>query len=183
VKTAAWIVLAGSAVFQLGAFLPVSRFYMAAVAERLAIMQNQPIQWMLHLGGMGVGSLIAAAGLIVLGIRLPRGTPTSLGVLAAATVVVGTTLWLWHLQLRIGQPVAFASGENPVWHFAVYTALMQVALLLLAGAFRDAGMPQWMVLVLGGGALLTVLAFVIFQDVPPFLHYVWLLTVSIGLVR
>jgi hypothetical protein len=181
-KLAAWTLVAGSALFQLGAFLPVSRFYMSSTEAKLAIMQEQPVQWMLHLAGMGIGSIIAAVGLMTLIPHLPKGTPSTLGLLSVGCVAIGTILWLWHLQLRINHPVAFASGGNPIWHFAVYTVLMQTGLLLLAAAFHTAGWPRWMVLVLASGTLITILALVVFRDVPPFLHYVWLLTVGIGLL-
>jgi hypothetical protein len=181
-KLAAAVLVAGSALFQLGAFLPVSRFYMASVQERTAIMQDQPLQWMLHLAGMGLGAVVAAVGLGLLALRLPRGTPSTLGLMTVVLVTVGTLLWIWHLWMRIADPAGFASGANPMWHFAAYTVGMQAGLLLLAAAFRQAGLPNWMVLVLAGGSLLTVLALVLFRDVPPFAHYVWLLAVGIGLL-
>jgi hypothetical protein len=181
-KAAAAILVAGSALFQLGAFLPVSRFYMSSLEERLTIMQAQPVQWMLHLAGMGLGAVVAAVGLGLLVLRLPRGLPSTLGLATVILVLLGTLLWVWHLQLRIADPAGFAGGANPMWHFAVYTVAMQVGLLLLAAAFHQAGLPTWMMLVLAGGALLTVLALVLFRDVPPFAHYVWLLAVGIGLL-
>ena len=181
-KIAATILVAGSALFQLGAFLPVSRFYMSSTDEKLAIMQNQTVQWMLHLAGMGFGALIAAVGLLTLLPRLPKGLPSTLGTIAVMCVTVGTLLWLWHLQLRIGAPEAFAAGANPIWHFALYTVLMQMGLLLLAGALHFAGWPPWMVLVPAIGTGLTILALAVFRDVPPFTHYVWLLAVGIGLL-
>jgi hypothetical protein len=180
-KLAALVVAAGSALFQVGAFLPVSRFYMSSVEQKLTIMQDQPVQWMLHLAGMGIGSAIAAAGLALLALRLPRGTPSILALLAVVCVIVGTALWLWHLQLRIADPTGFATGANPWWHFVAYTLLMQVGILVLAAALYSAGLPRWMPLVLAGGTLITVLMLVLMRDVPPLLHYVWLLVVGIGL--
>jgi hypothetical protein len=171
-KLAAAILVAGSALFQLGAFLPVSRFYVSSVQERMAIMQDQPVQWMLHLASMGLGAVVAAVGLGLLTLRLPRGTPSILGLVTVTLVTVGTLLWVWHLQTRIADPAGFAIGANPMWHFAVYTVAMQAGLLLLAAAFHHAGLPTWMVLVLAGGTLLTVLALVLLRDVPPFAHYV-----------
>jgi hypothetical protein len=137
---------------------------------------------MLHLAGMGLGAVVAAVGLGLLVLRLPEGTPSTLGIVTFALVLAGTVLWVWHIQLRITDPAGFASGANPMWHFAVYTVAMQAGLLLLAAAFHHAGLPNWMVLVLAGGALLTILALVLFRDVPPFLHYVWLLAIGIGLL-
>jgi hypothetical protein len=43
-KLAEALLVAGSVLFQLGAFLPVSRFYVSSVQERRAIMQDQPVQ-------------------------------------------------------------------------------------------------------------------------------------------
>jgi hypothetical protein len=180
-KLAAGILVAGSALFQLGAFLPVSRFYVSPVETRLAIMQDQPVQWILHLAGMGLGAVIAAVGLMALVPHLPRGA-SSVGIASAVCVTVGTLLWLWHLQLRISSPAAFAGGANPIWHFAVYTVLMQAGLLLLAAAFYFAKWPLWMILVLALGTSLSILAMVLFRDVPPFVHYVWLLVVGIGMM-
>jgi hypothetical protein len=181
-KLAAAVLAAGSFLFQLGAFLPVSRFYLSSVEERLVIIQDQPVQWILHLAGMGLGSGVAAVGLGLLVLRLPRGAPTTVGLVSLVLVAAGTLLWVWHLQLRIADPAGFASGGNPMWHFAGYTVAMQLGLLLLAAAFHSAGLPRWMVLVLAGGALLTILALVILRDVPPFLHYIWLLAAGIGLL-
>ncbi len=84
--------------------------------------------------------------------------------------------------MRIADPAGFASGANPMWNFVAYTVAMPAGLLLLAAAFHHAGLPIWMVLVLAGGTLLTILALVLFRDVPPFAHYIWLLAVGIGLL-
>jgi len=181
-KLAAAILVAGSALFQIGAFLPVSRFYVSSVQERVAIMQDQPVQWKLHLAFMGLGAVVAAVGLGLLVMRLPGGTPSMIGIVTFALVLAGTVLWVWHLRMRIADPTGFATGNNPMWHFAIYTVSMQAVLLLLAAAFHHAGLPNWMALVLAGGALLTILALVLFRDVPPFLHYLWLLAIGIGLL-
>lgn len=182
-SSATLLLLLGSLTFVVGAFLPVSRMYVLRTAdERLALMRDRSAQWHTHLAMMGGGAVIAAGGMALL--------PATLGATAAAPALVagvavagGTLLWVRHLHLRVTAPEGFAQRTNPHWHFALYTALMQVGLLALALALFRVGMPTWVWLVPAAGTGLTVLAFVVFQDVPPFAHYVWLLAVAIGLLR
>jgi len=177
------LVTAGAALFIAGAFLPVSRVYVLRTAEeKLAIMQGRATMWNVHLGMMGGGAAMAAVGVAALPIG--AAAPVTLSALtAAATMVAGTVLWERHLHLRVRTPEGFAAGRNPHWHFVVYTLLMQVGLLALSLALFRAGAPAWMWVVPVAGTALTLLAFALFQDVPPFVHYVWLLAVGIGLLR
>jgi hypothetical protein len=180
---AALLLLIGSLTFVIGAFLPVSRMYMLRSAQdRLALMQDHSGQWHTHLGMMGGGAVFAAGGMALVPAALgAAGAAPSM--VAAVAVVGGTALWLRHLHLRVTVPEGFAQRTNPHWHFAVYTALMQAGLLALALALFRVGLPTWMWAVPAAGTGLTVLAFVLFQDVPPFAHYVWLLAVAVGLMR
>jgi hypothetical protein len=175
------LVAAGSAIFIAGAFLPVSRVYVLRTAdEKLAIMQGRPTMWNVHLGMMGGGAAMAAVGVAALpiGAAAPVTVPA---LAAAATMVAGTVLWGRHLHLRVRSPEGFASGRNPHWHFVVYTLLMQIGLLAFALALFRAGAPTWMWVVPAAGTGLTLLAFAIFRDVPPLVHYIWLLAVAVGM--
>jgi hypothetical protein len=182
-QTPATLLLLGSIVFVAAAFLPVSRVYMLRTAEeRFALMQERSAEWHTHLAGMGGGAAIAAGGMALLPVALGAAA-TAPAMIAAVAVPAGTVLWLRHLHLRVTDPDGFADRTNPHWHFALYTVLMQVGLLAMALALFRLGAPTWMWVVPAAGTGLTVLAFVVFQDVPPFAHYVWLLAVSIGLLR
>jgi hypothetical protein len=179
----ATLLLLGSVVFVAGAFLPISRMYLLRTPEeRFALMQEQSAQWHTHLAGMGGGAVIAAGGMALLPVALGAAATAPL-MIAAVAVPAGTVLWLRHLHLRVTVPEGFARRTNPHWHFVLYTVLMQVGLLALALALFRLGAHTWLWMVPAGGTGLTVLAFVLFQDVPPFAHYVWLLAVSIGLLR
>jgi hypothetical protein len=182
-QTPATLLLLGSILFVVGAFLPVSRLYMLRTAEaRLALMQERRAQWHTHLAMMGGGAALAAGGMTLLPATLGAAA-TAPALVAAIVVPAGTLLWLRHLHLRVTVPEGFAQRTNPHWHFVLYTALMQVGLLALALALFRLGAPTWLWLVPAAGTGVTVLAFVVFQDVPPFVHYVWLLAVSSGLLR
>jgi hypothetical protein len=197
------LLLLGSLVFVVGAFLPVSRMYMLRTAdERLALMQDRSAQWRTHLAMMGGGAVIAAGGMLLLpatlgsakaagpvlvagatGAAAGGAAITVPAIIAGVAVAAGTLFWLRHLHLRVTAPEGFAQRTSPHWHFALYTLLIQVGLLALALAMFRVGVPTWVWLVPAAGTGLTVLAFVVFQDVPPFAHYVWLLPVAIGLLR
>jgi hypothetical protein len=177
------LLLIGSLTFVIGAFLPVSRMYMLRTADdRLALMRDRSAQWHTHLGMMGGGAVLSAGGVALLPAAV-GAAGTAPAMLAGVAIAGGTVLWLRHLHLRVTAPAGFAQRTNPHWHFAVYTALMQVGLLALALALFRVGVPTWMWAVPAAGTGLTVLAFVVFQDVPPFAHYVWLLAVAVGLMR
>jgi hypothetical protein len=61
-QTPATLLLLGSIVFVVGAFLPVSRLYTLRAAEaRLALMQERSAQWQTHLAMMGAGAAIAVS--------------------------------------------------------------------------------------------------------------------------
>lgn len=78
--------------------------------------------------------------------------------------------------------VAINLGVNN-WIFPAYTLLTQLALMIVGFVLIQRNYPAWLswgVLVLGG---LSILAYLVFKDMPPFVHYVLLLVMGIALVR
>jgi hypothetical protein len=181
-STAALVLALGSAMFIGGAFLPVSRVYaLATPGAKLELIQSRTAMWAVHQSLMGSGSAVTVLGLALMATVLQPGSAMVLaytGVLAAAA---GSTLWVRHVYLRIGNPAKFADGSLPFWQFLVYSVLTQAALLAFGAALFLGGFPLWMAIALTAGALFPFCAYLIFGDVPPFVYYLFTLAVGIGI--
>lgn len=182
-QVTATILIAGSVLFLVGAFLPVARIYVVpSPAEKLAIIGASPGMWRAHLFGMSSGSAVTAVGLTVLVSQLgPPPSATVLGILGAVVLVAGTSFWQRHLYLRVVDLQGFVSDTSPGWHFVAFTALMHVGLLLYGIAFLVGAMPTWLGVMTIGGVALTGTATAIFRDMPPLIYYVFTLTAGLAL--
>ena len=102
---------------------------------------------------------------------------------AAVLLLVGAAVWTWHVYLRAVDPAAFVNGSLPGWHFALYTLLTLVAFLLTGIALLQLGSPPWSGWFLVGGALIFLILYFIFKDIPPFVHYLMGLALGFVLFR
>jgi hypothetical protein len=180
---AGWMLAFGSVLFLIAAFMPISRVYATReVDHQLDLVQGSQWSWRLSQFLFGAGALIAAAGAGWWMLAAPSTWPRVLLVVPAAALAAGALLWSWHTYQRAVDPAAFFSGELPRWPFSVYT-ISTLAAVAFAGAYFLDHQTTWLGLTLTIGATVFLLAFLVFHDLPPFVHYGLLLVMAIHLIQ
>ena len=183
-RLSALAVLLGSMIFLIAAFSPISRVYgIPSAPNRLDLITRSPRAWVVSQVLFGLGALVTALG-VALAAVATRGRPsaTSFSV-AAGLLVIGAVTWSWYVYLRARDPQAFVESALPGWPFVVYTLLTMAAFLLIGFLLLHTGFPAWAAWSLIGGSLLFFILYVIFKDMPPFVHYVLGLILGVVLLR
>ncbi|MDR7160947.1 hypothetical protein [Arthrobacter sp. BE255] len=198
---AAAVMVAGSATFLAGAFMPVSRVYVEADPQRkLAILMADPGQWRAQQMLLAAGTAALPVGVVMLarhwdtgngpepkaGQRLAQG--------AALAWIAGAGLFLGNLKARYRDPEAFALGNMPAWPFQGYMGLSLAGMAALGGGLlarararansgalpQDPRWPGWLNV---GGAGVFAAVLVGTGDLPPLLVYVVELSTGAALLR
>ena len=196
--------VAGSAMFLAGAFMPVSRVYVEGDPQRkLAILLAAPGQWRTQQMLLAAGTAALPVGVVLLartweagsgrgsqeplaGQRLAQG--------AALAWVAGAGLFLGHLKERFRDPEAFALGKMPGGPFEGYMGLSLAGMAALGGgllararAHANSGAlptdPRWPGWLNVGGAGVFAAVLVATGDLPPLLVYVVELSTGAALLR
>ena len=180
-RVAAIILLVGSVLFIIAAFMPVSRVYVEPTpAAKLEIITSNRTAWTASQVLFGLGASIAAIGLGFVAYHL-RTAPGAVWVyIGLAAVILGAVLWDGLVYLRAIDPEGFVEGRLIGWPFPVYTLLTQVGLLAFGVAYLRAGYPAWLGGITVGGAVIFFIVYLVFRDIPPFVYYV--LTFMTGIV-
>lgn len=169
VRTAGWIILAGSVVFFAGAAYGVPQVFMTRSAEeRLAVLRSRADVWRKAQWLYAGGPVLAGAGVLVLSAAWSGPARLFAGG-AGVALLGGAVLWSVSCARRGRRIEEFARGELPAgpWLGYVWLTLAGLALLGLASL----GYQTWIgVLLLIAGGAFTAL-FVIARDIPPFLFY------------
>jgi hypothetical protein len=180
----------GSVLFIIAAFTPLTfRVVMADMEQRVTLIQNERTGWVILNLLFGTGSVLAAVGLALFAQQVqPSGDNTTIRVvsyLAAASVALGALCWVVIVYNRAALPPQELPGNLSInnWIFPAYTLLTQIGLMGVGFVLIQSPYPGWLgwgMLVLAG---LSLAAYLIFKDMPPFAHYVLLLVMGIALVR
>lgn len=183
VRLGALLLLAGTVLFLVAAFSPVSRvFGLDSDDAKLDVIGSSVGAWRLTQVFFAVGAVLAAiaVGWIMMG--ADAEWPAWLRVLPGVLMLVGAILWSVHTFLRAADFDAFVNGALPGWHFATYTVLTIVGLALVGIAFLITG-PRWLGLVLTIGPGLLLVTYLTAKDLPPFAHYLLTLVLAIHVLR
>jgi hypothetical protein len=183
-RVSAITIIAGSVLFLVAAFSPVSRiFAMPDAAVRLEIIAGAPNQWLLAQLLFALGSIVTAVGIGLVAVRFSGQGFTIYLTTSAAVMAVGALLWCWHVYMRAVEPARFVAGEIPLWLFAAYSLLTMAGLALLGTALLQTTLATWVGwLPIGSAALFLILALV-FGDMPPLVYYLITLIVGVVLYR
>ncbi len=180
----------GSVLFIVAAFTPLTfKVIMADVQQRVDLIENERAGWIFLNILFGLGSIIAVIGLALFAQHVQSIensiTMRIVSYLGAAIAAVGAICWViivYNRAVLAPQEVAINLGVNN-WTFPAYTLLTQLALMIVGFVLIQSNYPGWLswgMLVLGG---LSILAYLVFKDMPPFVHYVLLLVMGIALAR
>jgi hypothetical protein len=201
---AAAVMVAGSATFLAGAFMPVSRVYVERDPQRkLAILLADPGQWSTQQMLLAAGTAALPVGVVMLARHWDTGNDRGsqeplagqrLAQGAALAWAAGAGLFLGHLKARYRNPEAFALGTMPFWPFQGYMGLSLAGMAALGGgllararAHANSGAlpqdPRWPGWLNVGGAGVFAGVLVATGDLPPLLVYVVELTTGAALLR
>lgn len=183
-RVAAIILLVGSVLFIIAAFMPVSQVFVEPTpAAKLEIITSNRTAWSASQVLFGLGGSIAAIGLGFVAYHL-HGTPGAVwAYIGLAAVILGAVLWDGHVYLRAIEPEGFVEGRLIGWLFPAYALLTQVGLLAFGVAYLLAGYPAWLGGVTVAGAVIFFIVYLIFKDIPPFVYCVLTFIAGIRLIR
>ena len=172
-RVAATILIVGSVLFIIAAFMPVSRVFVEpSPAAKLEIIDSNRTAWSASQVLFGLGASIAAIGLGFVAYHL-RGTPGAVwAYLGLVAVILGAVLWDGHVYLRAVDPEGFVEGSLIGWLFPAYALLTQLGLLAFGVAYLRAGYSAWLGAITVGGAVIFFIVYLIFKDIPPFVYYI-----------
>ena len=178
---AAVLVLAGSAIFLVGAGIGVPRVFTEPnVAERVRMLDNNLAQWRIAQPLYAIGPLVAAIGIGALSFSVEMGSGRIWLASSCLLLLAGAICWSWSVFLRFRYVREFALGELPGWSFACYVWLTLAGLATLGIGLVVAVFPGWSGWLTLTGCLVFTVAYVRFGDIPPFVFYTLLPVVSLG---
>ena len=183
-RVTAIILLVGSVLFIIAAFMPISRVFVEpSPAAKLEIITTNRTVWTASQVLFGLGASIAAIGLGFVAHHL-RGTPGAVwAYIGLAAVILGAVLWEGHVYLRAVDPEGFVEGRLIGWLFPAYALLTQVGLLAFGVAYLRAGYPAWLGGITVAGAVIFFIVYLVFKDIPPFVYYILTFIAGIRLMR
>jgi hypothetical protein len=190
-KLAGIVFILGSALFIIAAFMPITIKVITAPdpQKRMELIVNEHTGWLVVNLLFGVGSILTVIAFALFAAHV-QSMAVSSGVklgayFAAAAAGFGAVLWVIIVYNRAALPaqeVAANLGINS-WMFPVYTLLTQLSLIVVGLVLLQSDFPAWQGWGMSGLAVLSLVAFLVFKDMPPFVHYVLLLIMGIALVR
>lgn len=183
-RVGAAILMAGSVLFLIAAFSPISRVFGERSPERrLEIILGAPAQWTFSQILFGLGAVVAATGILLIA-QYVRGSGGGVaGFASAGLLLAGSVLWLRHLYLRTIDPSMFTDGLLPVWLFVGYSLLTMLGIALFGWALLQTPLQNWVGwMLIGSMAFLFVVA-LLMGDMPPFVHYLLLIAAGVAIYR
>ena len=183
-RVAAIILLVGSVLFIIAAFMPVSQVYVVpSQAAKLEIITSNRTAWSASQVLFGLGASIAAIGLGFVAHHLRAAPGAVWAYIGLAAVILGAVLWDGLVYLRAVDPEGFVEGRLVGWLFPAYTLLTQVGLIAFDVSYLRAGYPAWLGGVTVGGAIIFFIIYLVFRDIPPFVYYILTFIAGIVLMR
>jgi hypothetical protein len=182
------ILILGSLLFIIAAFSPITIAVVteADIGKRADTLAEGQAAWFLVNLLFAVGSLITAFGLWLFAFQVSLSRRLKvLSYLSALCFAIATILWLYICVYRVSYSTEEVASNLIVnsLAFSAYTLLSQGALILLGFILLQSDYPRW----LGRGILLlaclSLLAYLVFKDMPPFAYYVLLFLTGFGLLR
>ena len=183
-RVAAILLLVGSVLFLIAAFMPVSWvFAEPSPAAKLEIIDSNRTAWATSQVLFGLGATIAAIGLGFVAYHL-RGTPGAVwACIGLVAVILGAVFWDGHVYLRAIDPEGFVEGRLIGWLFPAYALLTQAGLMAFGVAYLRAGYPAWLGGVTVGGAVIFFIVYFVFKDIPPMVYYFLTFMAGVRLMR
>jgi len=182
-KASGLILLLGSLLFMIAAFLPYSRVFAESdPGVRLEILQQQRKMWSTGQILFVLGSVITVLGLFFLYFRLRDSIPGTWALFSVIMLLAASLLWSWHCVERMISPEGFVNGTLTPRLFLLYSILTQAGLIVFGILLLGTNMASWTGWMLIAGTALISILMIIFKDMPPFVYYVFTLILAIKLL-
>lgn len=182
-KAAGLVMLLGSILFIIAAFLPYSRIFAESdPAVRMEIISQQAKMWRTGQVLFVLGSVITVLGLVFLYYKFRTSIHSSLAWLSILFLLAGSILWSWHCVERMISPEGFVNGTLTPKLFLLYSILTQAGLIIFGVLLLGTNLAGWMAWMLILGTVLISILMIIFKDMPPFVYYVFTLILAIKLL-
>jgi len=171
-KISSLIILIGAIIFLIAALLPISRvFGLKTAKERLDFINQSKTAWNLSQVLFASGAIIFAVGVSLSAFLLKERQPGNILLIAATFLIIGALAWCRHVYLRAKNPMAYANGLLPGWHFLIYILLALAAMLIIGIALLMMNFPAWSGWLLIVSAILFFTTYILARDLPPVLIY------------
>ncbi len=179
-KLAGLVLMTGSILFLIAAFLPYSRVFMETdPSARLEILHQRRTQWNIGQVLFIAGSMITVLGLAFLLFNYRGYVPGNWHWISVAILLTGSMLWSWHCIERMNSPEGFVDGTLTPYLFILYSILTQAGLIVLGIFLLQTELANWTGWMLIGGTALMSILMIIFKDMPPFVYYLFTLVLAI----
>jgi len=183
-KISALVMIAGSLLFLIAAFMPVSRvFAEPSAAKKLEIILQSRNMWTFSQVFFASGAIVTCIGIGLTGVLFHNQPISKIIYISTLFLTTGAIFWTSHVWLRAADPAAFTKGAIPVWLFAAYTILTQAGLLFYGSALLRSPLSDWVGWLMICSMVLFFLLTIIFLDMPPFVYYVITLVTGIMIYR
>ena len=183
-KMSGSMIILGSVLFLIAAFLPISRVFPEPSAVRkLEIIRDAPNAWLVAQICFALGALVTVIGIALVAYRFRDQSFAVLMQGSMPVLVLGALLWIWHVYARTVDPAAFAEGALPAWPLVLYFYLTPTGLAFFGVALLRSALPPWVGWLMIGSMALFFVITVIFRDIPPFVFYVITLVIGVVLYR
>ena len=187
-RLAGIVLIAGSLLFLIAAFMPISMrvFPESDPQRRVEIIEADRTGWNVSSTLFGAGSVVTVIGLLLFALHVQSASDNATlklaSILAVIAAAVGAALWVIVVYGRITMSAQeWVSGVNVnTWMFPTYMILTQLAWIVIGYTLAQTGYPGWLGWGMAGLSALSLVAFLILKDLPPFTHYV--MTVIMGVV-
>lgn len=180
-SAATGLVLAGSAIFLVGAAVGVPRVFTEPNRlDRLRMLEERITSWRFAQPPYAIGPLVVAVGVGTLAVSVEESSGRVWLALSGLLLLTGALCWSWSVYLRFRYVREFAMGELPGWPFASYVWLTLAGLAALGVGLLVAGFPGWSGWLTLSGGLAFLVGYARFGDIPPFVFYILLPAVSLG---
>jgi hypothetical protein len=182
-RTNGIVLLIGSLLFLVAAFMPVSQvFAVRGAARKLAVIAADRSGWLVSQCFFVLGATVAFIGMGMLAYRLKATKGSTFPLIAVAAAGIGLVLWMMYVYLRTISPEDFVYNRIPRWLFPTYSYLTLLAIFVIGLESCRFNFPRWLSFFNMGSAVLFALAFLIFKDLPPLLYYIVTLVDGIALL-
>ena len=183
VKSTGYVLLTGSLIFLIAAFLPYSRVFAEPdPVVRLEILNRHGALWKLGQVLFASGAVITVAGLAFLYFRYRESLPGTWALISIVLLLAGSLLWSWHCAERLISPERFVNGTLTPGLFMIYSILTQAGLIVFGILLLGTGLSNWTGWMLIVGTALLSILMIIFKDMPPFVYYIFTLILAIKLL-
>jgi hypothetical protein len=173
-RLAGVVLLTGSLLFIVAAFLPISWVFGERDPEKKLEMINAALgSWKFAQVLFGAGAAAASTGLLFVYLHLRNSEANTAVLIAFVCSAVGAVLRAWHTYLRAVDPNEFVYRLlQPNWLAGAYFVLTMAALFALGiGLLKTEYQPWvgWMNII---ASIVFILIAIIFGDIPPFVFYI-----------